>query len=166
MGETEVLEELVRRVGHLEELLAQRPPRSEAGPELRSARSIVGRLDDVWVAVREGNERLAAALEESGPGRRTAQLAAVEEALAEVLRRLAASEERSSGPALAEAVTKLQRRLARLTPPDLAPLEAQVAALGDRLEAKVDDLARRVDVIADAMAPRPPEARRRRSPAT
>ncbi len=109
MADSEVLEELLRRVGNLEELLAQtaRPP----------------------------------------------DLAAVEEALAEVLRRLAAGEEKSSPPQLAEAVRKLDRRLSRLALPDLSQLEALVVALGDHLEARLDDLTQRVAALSAVVLP-------------
>ena len=60
------LDELGRRLDRIEDAL-RRPPegptRTPAGPEIRSARSIVNRVDDVWVAVTEGNDRLVTAVE-------------------------------------------------------------------------------------------------------
>jgi vacuolar-type H+-ATPase subunit I/STV1 len=120
MADRDVIDELVRRVGSLEQLLAQQPTRPP-------------------------------------------DLAAVEEALAEVLRRLETSEEQSSPPQLVEALRKLDRRLSRLALPDLAQLEALVVALGDHLEARLDDLTQRVASLTALIAPEisPQEGRRR-----
>ena len=60
-------DDLVSRLDRIEALLRRRASASAsvlAGPEVRSARSIVGRIDDVWVAVTEGNERVVAAIGE------------------------------------------------------------------------------------------------------
>ncbi len=60
-------DDLVSRLDRIEELLRRRasaPASVPAGPEVRSARSIVGRIDDVWVAVTEGNERVVTAIGE------------------------------------------------------------------------------------------------------
>lgn len=51
------------RVEHALRRSPDSPSRTPAGPEIRSARSIVNRVDDVWVAVTEGNERVAAAID-------------------------------------------------------------------------------------------------------
>lgn len=65
------LEEVLERLRRLEHLVAE-GGRGTGGPAVRSARSIVGRLDDVWVAVTEGNERLAAAVDEAAAADRAA----------------------------------------------------------------------------------------------
>ena len=123
MADSDVLDELVRRVGSLEQLLAQQPSRPP-------------------------------------------DLAAVEEALAEVLRRLDVRGEQASPPELADTLRKLDRRLSRLTPPDLEQLEALVVSLGDHLEGKLDDLTQRVAALAALVGPdaSAPEGRRRRGP--
>ncbi len=110
MADRDVLDELVRRVGSLEQLLAQQPARPP-------------------------------------------DLAAVEEALAEVLRRLESSEDQSSPPQLVEAMRKLDRRLSRLALPDLSQLEALVVALGDHLEARLDDLTQRLATLSAMVGP-------------
>ena len=54
------------RLDRIEQLLRRPPagsPPLPAGPDVRSARSIVNRVDDVWVAVTEGNERVERALD-------------------------------------------------------------------------------------------------------
>lgn len=59
------LDDLGRRIDRIEHALRRSPDgpaRTPAAPEIRSARSIVNRVDDVWVAVTEGNERVAAAI--------------------------------------------------------------------------------------------------------
>lgn len=59
------LNDLGRRIDRIE-LALRRPPENSsrsAGPEIRSARSIVNRVDDVWVAVTEGNDRLLTAVD-------------------------------------------------------------------------------------------------------
>ena len=59
--------DLARRLDRIEELLRRAPSASvAAGPEVRSARSIVSRIDDVWVAVTEGNERVLDTIERLG----------------------------------------------------------------------------------------------------
>ena len=61
------LEELSARLARIEALLTRQAgagARVDAAPPARSTRSIVGRLDDVWVAVTEGNQRLTGALDD------------------------------------------------------------------------------------------------------
>lgn len=65
------LDELARRLDRIEELLRRSPSspsRVPPGPEVRSARSIVSRIDDVWVAVTEGNERVVATIDQLRTG--------------------------------------------------------------------------------------------------
>lgn len=71
------LEEMARRLERIEQRLSQA---GSTGGTPRSMGSVVRRLDDVWLATTEGNERTAATLAELG-----ARLAAVE-AVAEELR--------------------------------------------------------------------------------
>lgn len=64
-------DELARRLERIEGLLRRSPSSPSVvppGPEVRSARSIVSRIDDVWVAVTEGNERVAAAIDQLRTG--------------------------------------------------------------------------------------------------
>ena len=75
------LDDLGRRIDRIEHALRRSPDgpaRTPAPPEIRSARSIVNRVDDVWVAVTEGNERVAAAIDglRAELGRLTAALRA------------------------------------------------------------------------------------------
>ena len=157
---------MAQRLARLEDLLSQRlagPGRSEAGSELRSARSIVGRLDDLWVAVTEGNERLAAALarlgREPAPGGGGEQgpepvapspadslrLNRIEEALAGIGDRLASLEAGIGGR-----LASLEAGLAAPARPEAAGEDAFVA-LSARLAAALQDLGRRVDALAGAI---------------
>ncbi len=61
MADSDPLEEVLERLRRLEHLVGRLAGEGggAGGAPVRSARSIVGRLDDVWVAVTEGHERLA-----------------------------------------------------------------------------------------------------------
>lgn len=77
------IEDVARRLDHIEQLLGRLThagPAPDSGPGLRSARSVVGRLDDVWVTVTEGNERVTAALADLG-----ARVAGLEKAVEELV---------------------------------------------------------------------------------
>lgn len=173
MADDDALDELVQRVAHLEQLLTQRLARDEPGPELRSAKSIVGRLDDVEVAVREGNERLAAVLEQSGAGAAPVDLGHVEQALAEVLSRLGAgsavpagtrsgAEQRAARSVLGrlEEILRVVREPdgrpaagasgANLEPVDLAGIEESLAQVLNRL-GEIGDAVREGSERLDAL---------------
>ncbi|HEX2700112.1 MAG TPA: hypothetical protein VHM89_07910 [Acidimicrobiales bacterium] len=155
--------DLARRLDRIEELLRRAPSASvAAGPEVRSARSIVSRIDDVWVAVTEGNERVLDTIERlgavrpgptggadhpsdaaggpggvDGPGPSPAEavhlrLNRIEEALAGIAERIAAQD----GGARTGAG------------PDGG---AEVAAAVRHLDAEVRRLAQRVDALAHAI---------------
>jgi len=70
------LDEMARRLERIEQLLSQAAGASGAP---RSMGSVARRLDDVWLATTEGNERTAATLAELG--RRLAAVEAVAEEL-------------------------------------------------------------------------------------
>lgn len=96
----DALEDVARRLGRLEQLLA----RTEPGGDLRSARTIVRRLDDVWAATTEGNERTAAALTDLA-----GRLAAIEAVAAQLRAGLADLDRQVAASARAQ---RRQRRAA------------------------------------------------------
>lgn len=144
----EPLEELSRRLDRIEQLLRSQP--GAGGPEARPARSIVTRLDDVWVAVTEGNERVAAAVERLTPpgpaGVAVPAGAATGEAVHLRLNRIE------------EALAGIAGRLDTAAPPPPAGLEAAVADLAARVEAELAELRDRVDRLAAAAAAAAPSA--------
>lgn len=130
------LDELARRLDRIEELLRRSsasPSRVPPGPEVRSARSIVNRIDDVWVAVTEGNERVVATID---------QLSAGAGGGAAVAGAGPAGQESPPAEALGPRLDGIEQALAALARPDTATMGEVADRLG-RIEAA---LAARADV--------------------
>ena len=132
------VDDLASRLDRIEGLLrrgAVPAAHVPAGPEVRSARSIVSRIDDVWVAVTEGNERVVASIERLRPGGDGAdevagRLRLIEEALAGIADLLG---ERGGGPVgTADLPAAVER------------LDGEIRRLGQRMDA----LARAVETSA------------------
>lgn len=167
------LDELGRRLGRIEHALDHSPgvpARTPAGPEIRSARSIVNRIDDVWVAVTEGNERLVAAVDglRAELARLTAALIVADplEAPPAGAGEEGRSRRRAGGaePAvhlrlnrIEEALAGIAGRLEELavgaTGPQVEPAERPggTTGPGDELRSEIRGLAERVDALAQAV---------------
>ncbi|HET7489059.1 MAG TPA: hypothetical protein VFJ85_14105 [Acidimicrobiales bacterium] len=123
-------DQLAARLDRIEEMLRRlnRP----AGGDGRNARSVAGRLDDVWVAVTEGNERVVAAVERLGEDRTGASAGDTEATVVHL--RLNRIE---------ETLAAIAQRL--VAPGWVPPVD------GTGLEAEVRRLAERVDALAQAL---------------
>jgi len=140
-------DDLAGRLDRIEELLRRRAglaPAAAAGPEVRSARSIVSRIDDVWVAVTEGNERVIAAIADVHAGARPAaaeaddpavhlRLNRIEEALAGIAGRLAdpGAGADAAGAGAIEGLGAEVRRLAQQVEAMARAVEAAAPRWGD-----------------------------------
>lgn len=121
-------DDLASRLDRIEALLRRRgatvATAAPAGPEVRSARSIVSRIDDVWVAVTEGNERVVAAIAattgRSAPGGADQEPEAQPPGTADV---------ETAVHALAARLDHIDATLAGLHAPSSAPLERIEAVL-------------------------------------